>query len=234
MALTIVTSHWNEDLEWLKSSKFPVVLIDKEGAPASWLASQHVVPNKGHETTAYFKYIIENYENLPDHVAFIHGHEHSWHQMHSRPLLEVIESANIQKYEYIPLNNFFRYYGFQDEITGVPETPVFKFKTFWNLLGFPYVPDGAPFLVAPSSQYIVSKRLIQKVPKKTWEAWYHTILMSEPADARIWPVFFDYIQHIIFGEGMILDVKNDWFAFEYTPKYWHQLPEFCNPTPSSS
>lgn len=229
MALTIVTSHWKEDLEWLKNSKFPVVLIDKEGAPPSWLEPQHVVPNKGHETTAYFRYIIENYDSLPERIAFIHGHEHSWHQMHTRPLLEVIESANIQKYDYIPLNNFFRYYGFQDEYTGVPETPYFKFKTFWNFLKFPPIPDGATFLLAPSSQYIVSSRLIRKIPKETWAAWYQVILDSEPADTRTWPVFFDYVQHVIFGENLVIDIKPDWFSFEHEPKFWHLMPELCNP-----
>lgn len=30
--LVIVTAHWNEDLSWLKKSKWPVIVCDKEGA----------------------------------------------------------------------------------------------------------------------------------------------------------------------------------------------------------
>jgi hypothetical protein len=52
--LTIVTSHWKEDLTWLKKSKFPVVLIDKEGADPTCFEAQHVIPNKGFEVSALF------------------------------------------------------------------------------------------------------------------------------------------------------------------------------------
>ena len=87
--INIVTSHWKENLDWLKKSKYPVVLIDKMGADPSWLEPRHIIPvNKGKEVSVYLKFIIENYDNLPDFTAFIHGHETSVHQLFSRPLLE--------------------------------------------------------------------------------------------------------------------------------------------------
>jgi hypothetical protein len=121
MSLTIVTSHWKEDLTWLTRSKFPVVLIDKVGSDQSPLVAQHVVPNLGRECTSYLKYIIENYDNLPEAVAFIHGHETSKHQNHDRPLLEVIEGANWKKYGFIPINNMHVGEGFSNELFLDPE-----------------------------------------------------------------------------------------------------------------
>lgn len=41
----------------------------------------HIVPNRGAEAMGYLTGIIENYHNLPDFVAFMHGHRHSWHMM---------------------------------------------------------------------------------------------------------------------------------------------------------
>jgi len=102
MSLTIITAHWKEDLTWLKNADVPVVLIDKEGAEPSPFVPQHTIPNYGLEASSYLKYIVENYENLPDHVAFIHGHETSVHQNHDRPLLEVSRSqhSKIRLYSY--------------------------------------------------------------------------------------------------------------------------------------
>jgi hypothetical protein len=234
MDLTIVTSHWKENLEWLKKSKFPVVLINKEGADPTCFEPQSTVPNRGYETLAYFKYIIENYENLPGHMAFIHGHETSWHQMHDRPLMEVIECANIQKYEYIPLNNFFRYYHFYDEAPNLESAPSgMKLKTLWYRLGFSPIPDGCMFLLAPSSQYIVSKKRILAIPKNVWQTWYQVILNCSKDDELILTVFFDFVQQVIFDGNLMVNIQPDWFSFKYEPKFWHLMPEFCNPKPSS-
>lgn len=82
--MIIVANHWNEDLEWLKKSKYPVVIIDKVGSALSCFEPTMVLENKGGAESSYFKYIIENYENLPDNVAFLHGHETAYHQRHPR------------------------------------------------------------------------------------------------------------------------------------------------------
>ena len=35
--------------------------------------------NKGNEASVYLKYIIDNYDNLPDFTFFIHDEEYAWH-----------------------------------------------------------------------------------------------------------------------------------------------------------
>ena len=234
MSLVIVTSHWKEDLSWLKKSRFPVVLIDKEGADPTCFEAQHIIPNKGLDAAAYFTYIIENYDNLPDHVAFIHGHETSWHHRHDRPLLEVIESANIQKYEYIPLNNFIRIYGFCDEPKNVDSSPGMKLKSFWNFLNLPPLPDMTKFVIPICSQFIVSRRRILNIPKELWKELLRIVVTAEGDDAKIWPNFFEFIYHIIFSESIELTTHDDWFSFPYTINYWHLIPECCEPKPISS
>ena len=39
----------------------------------------HIIPAMGRESMAYLSAIINNYENLPDMVLFLHGHEMAWH-----------------------------------------------------------------------------------------------------------------------------------------------------------
>jgi hypothetical protein len=95
MSIEICTSHFNEDLGWLEKSPWPVTVVHHEGGtPVDYT---YLIPNVGFETTSYLKYIIERYDSLPDHVAFIHGHETAPHQLGDRPMLDMIRDANIQK-----------------------------------------------------------------------------------------------------------------------------------------
>ena len=72
MSLVIVASHWKEDINWLKKSKFPVILIDKIDSDPSWMKPSYIIEkNTGKEVPSYLIYIIENYENLPERMAFI-------------------------------------------------------------------------------------------------------------------------------------------------------------------
>jgi len=173
MSLTIVTSHWKENLEWLKKSKFPVILIDKEGSDPSCFEPQHIIPNKNNETSSFIKYIIENYENLPDHIAFIHGHENAYHQKHDRPLLEVIEGSNLE-HGYIHLNGWVRFCNFYNE-EGVLNAP-----KLWDDLKLPNKPAlGSILVFQPNSQFIVSKERIRLHSKELYEHIYKVLMNSQ-------------------------------------------------------
>lgn len=221
--LVIVTNHWKEDMEWLKKSKFPVVMIDKEGSAPSCFEPAMVLPNKGGAESSYFKYIIENYDNLPDHVAFIHGHETAYHHYHERPLLEVIEGANLE-HGYIPLNGGVRFYRFRNE-EGVMDLP-----RYWDDLKLPaeMKPDNGAFLgYQPHSQFIVSRERIRRLPKETYEHMYNVMLEEEPewcpcSKAYIGRhyAFLEHIFHIIYGNGKVHYHDPTWFHFEYTPRLW--------------
>jgi nucleoside-diphosphate-sugar epimerase len=227
--LTIVTSHWKEDLAWLKKSKFPVVLIDKEGAAPTCFEPQYVIENKGVDTAVIFTYIIKNYDCLPDHVAFIHGHEKSYHQMHDRHLLEVIESANIHKYGYIPLNNMMRKYQFCNETQNVPEMPGLMLKDRTIKLGIKPLPELYDMNVPIGCQFITSRERIQNVPKATWENWLEALMSPEHQEAKVLPVVFEYILHIILGERPDMEIESDWFSFGYRVNWWHEIPQLCFP-----
>ena len=217
MSLTIVTSHWKEDLTWLTKSKFPVVLIDKEGADPSPFVPQHVIPNLGRESTAYLKYIIENYDSLPEAVAFIHGHETAPHQNHDRPLLEVIEGANWAKYGFIPLGNTHWAEGFLDEF--VPD-PI-RLNTFFQSLCIPTkggIPDkGAPWIYDLGAQFVVTRERILANPKKLYEGWYY-IFNNNLDFTKEFGFIMEKAWHVTFGEDAVHMPQKDWFTFEWKPK----------------
>jgi len=219
MSLTIVTNHWKEDLNWLLKSKFPVVLIDKEGADPSPFVPQHVIPNLGRESTAYLKYIIENYDNLPEAVAFIHGHETAPHQNHDRPLLEVIEGANWQKYGFVPLGNTHWAEGFTDEYVTYKE-PI-RFHTFFRRLCIPlngeFPFEGTPWIFDLGSQFVVSRERILANPKKLYEGWYY-IFNNNLDFTTEFGYIMEKVWHVTFGQGPVNMPQKDWFSFEWESK----------------
>jgi hypothetical protein len=214
--LVIVANHYQENLDWLKKSKWPVVVINKEGADPTDLPVQYTIPNKGFETSGYLKYIVENYDNLPDHIAFLHGHEEAWHQFHDQGLLELIEGANIDKHQFIPLNNFMRWYPFADE--GNPE--IMDIVTYWDRIGFPihmHPPHYFMLRVPIGAQFIVAKERILALPKEQWQHWYDAVM--EDGTKKV-ALFFENVFHICFGEFWRMEMKDDWFKFETKAPMW--------------
>jgi hypothetical protein len=182
MTIEICSSHFNEDLEWLKKSQWPVSIVHHEGgAPVEYT---YIIPNVGLEASAYLKYIIERYDTLPDHVAFIHGHETAWHQQGGRPMLDMIKTANIEKYDYVPLNNSWRCVNSDKQLTDQLE-----FMKANNFIVDPH------FITCCGGQFIVSKKAILSNTKKQYETWFDST--KEPNDA----VCFEMIWHIVFGCG---------------------------------
>lgn len=229
MTLTIVTSHWKEDLEWLKKSPFPVVLIDKVGSAPSHLTPQIITENRGLNLSTFFTYIINNYDSLPEHMAFIHGHEKSYHQMHERRLLDVIAGANISKYGFITLNNIMRKYPFYNEESNVPNTPGLMLKDHWIRLGFKPLPDGYTMHVPVGSQFIVSRERVLRWPKAKWQEWLDLIMTSKNEEEFIWIVVFEYMLHFILGERPDMEIADDWFTFPYHIRWWHEIPQLNYP-----
>jgi len=215
--VTIVTSHWKEDLTWLATqSTFPVVLIDKEGADPGPIVPRHVIPNQGKEASAYLKYIVENYDSLPDRVAFIHGHETSVHQKHTRPLLEVIQASN-PKYGFVPLNNMH----FGGEFADNKKAQIRLF-TFWDRLCLGTtvpsdhaVPEEAgPMVYDLGAQFVVSRERIRRNPKMLYEGWLH-IMTTHPEFADEFALILEGSWHVVFGEPFVHVPQKDWFSFDW-------------------
>lgn len=187
MSLTVVTT------EELTDSKFPVV---------------HVTSALGREAGAYLKYITENYENLPDAMAFIHGHKTGY----GRTLLEVIEGVNWDKYGFVPINNSHTPGSFRDEPWGS------RLYTFFTKLFIPlkgdYLPDiNSPWIYDAGSQFVVTKERILANPKKLYEGWYY-IITTQPDFSEEFADILEKCWHVTFGESHTHMPQKDWFSFD--------------------
>ena len=66
--LVVVICHYQEDLSWTKDLEHPYVVYNKNYKEAHKYAMN--LPNVGFDSIAYFKYIIDMYEFLPNYVCF--------------------------------------------------------------------------------------------------------------------------------------------------------------------
>lgn len=188
-SIVLVTSHFREDLTWLKKSKYPVVLIDHEGAAPSPFKPHAIIPNKGQEGAVYMKYIIDNYYDLPDYIVFLHGHEHAWHQYKDRHILDMIHTVKLSGGDYISLNEFFTDTG--DLLPNITK--------HWHIIE-PWVgkqPAGHG-QSRGSAQFIISRDRILRHPREAYVHWFQTISTSDD-DFNI-GVMFERTWHYIFGE----------------------------------
>jgi hypothetical protein len=201
-SLVIVTSHYNEDLTWLSSEKLqniPVTICSKTRTDTGCN-----MPNKGREVTSYLKYIIDNYDDLPLHIAFIHGHEDSFHQNLERGLIDVItQCANYTRYGYVSLNNYFI-----DDRNLQDNSTMQLLSDEWDEWFREWLQRDPPeyLLHDCCAQFIVSKERIRRLPKKAYSHWYKK-MMTVPYDVEMGYVF-EYIWHIIFGEPDVVDYES--------------------------
>ena len=209
--MEIITCHYKEDITWLKESPYPVNVIHKEGGDIPSIDITYTCPNdnKGDEAVAYLKFIIKRYNTLPDHCVFLHGHEHAHHHQYDKSLLELIECANIEKYDYITLNNSWR------------------FQTVSNLENLQWRPNNKLLLALldnniPSEnlvydangQFIVSK---QYILKNTLE--FYKILYDRLLDETYNGYMFEECWHLLFTHKLIDPPFSDKFNFKYKIKF---------------
>jgi hypothetical protein len=220
LQVTIVVAHYQEDLDWLKSTFHPIVLCDKLGS-----ATSHLVPdtkctqpiNIGREFSSYLKYIIEYYDKLPPFVAFIHGHENAWHQNLPFTLLDGIKRAKIEEYDYISLNNFLHL-----KIPNYPKVSPniwpsgnqikeghYAFDTMekiWPIFeSILHVPFPTYFRYDCGAQFIVSKKAILSNSKETYVKLYELSIDESYNNYEV-GIGFEMIWHMLFSVKKSQDI----------------------------
>lgn len=213
--VVIVTSHFKENLNWLRKSKYRVVLCDKPGASSTPFKADTTCSlsvNRGREASSFLKYIVENYDSLPPYIAFIHGHERAWHQKLPFSILEAIDRARKHDFDYINLNNVEHSKIYSKEM--VQRMPSYAqnyevshighhlLKSTWAevfepILKIPF-PEHLRFMCC--AQFVVSSRAIRKHPKEAYQKLLDFTL--EGPDMRSdWArgVAIEFIWHLLLG-----------------------------------
>lgn len=159
--MLIVTSHYNEDLNWLvKQTYFDFRIYTKNRNKCTDYPSDKIYDcvNKGFEASSYINFIIDNYNQLPDYVAFIHGHEVSDHQIGTT--LDLLISS--PKIDYFSINRK----DLRNQLHEKTTNP--NFYTNWKWVVDNYheiitdIPIPKKLEYTACAQFIVSKKNILK------------------------------------------------------------------------
>lgn len=141
--LIVVICHFKENLEWLKDLKHPYVIYNKN--PENKHKFEINMPNEGFDSAAYIKYIIDNYENLPDYVCFSQDNPF----YHCKDFLEKVNGFDFQS-QFLPLGITY----IRDVESILKTTTAYADKH-----GIKY---KFPIMFTSGNQYIISKDLILK------------------------------------------------------------------------
>jgi hypothetical protein len=166
--LLIVTSHYNEDLSWLiQQDLFDYKIYSKNKNNTSQLPLDKTFfcINKGFEASSYLQFIIDYYNELPNYVAFIHGHKNSYHQVDDT--LNLIKKSPLCDYVSINRKDFKNFLE--------PNSPNEVQKKNWFLVYDNYknlnlnLPTPKKLECTACAQFIVSKNAIHKNNKNFYE-----------------------------------------------------------------
>lgn len=183
--MEICSSHYKEDLEWLRKSKFPVTVVTHEGGDPvpDFIHKVYKIPNEGFEASSYLAFIIKRMTSntLPEYTAFIHGHETSTHQ-HVDNLLDAIE--NHPGVQYYTLNNAWAYKFTDDEDKYV------DVEKFEQLIG----PIPKTVWTDLSAQFVVHRDCIMRHDISFYKNLFKNVKTKRDATSM------EFLWHIIFGQ----------------------------------
>lgn len=227
----VVITHFNHDLAWLAKARHSfnsIILCDKIDSKSIPLEVKNqfdckscpTIPNEGSDTKAILNYIINNYENLNERTAFVHGHETFWHQQNPLGLINAILTARTDKYGFVSLNTKHHPgapYWVYDRRENRGKMVLFMEK-YWEEYFYPYLGNlPQAFAHDCCAQFIVRKDRILKHPKEAYQKWFnlYRILQDKEGDnewgkegkshASYYSYMFEFIWHFIFGEDPVIN-----------------------------
>ena len=197
--IIIVSSHWEENLDWLTDIDKAVVVCGKEGEKTAPIESSPKckTSNNGREASSYLKFIVNNYDNLPKYVAFIHGHESAWHQ--KKNILQLIAENEWKNKGYFTLNGHI-----SGDWNSNHELWPLLYKLWPNYFKDDLKMDCPTHMEHDCcAQFIVSRDRILRHPRNVYEKWLNLALNDYKEyniKDRDMAILFEWIWHIIFGE----------------------------------
>lgn len=163
--------------------------------------------SKGNEAMVYLSYIIDNYDDLPWSVVFVHGHREAWHQ--EDDIVKLIQSLNriaLARQGYISLRCDW-YPSCPAEIRPIHHDSVvwgpnatrkgteLAIEGNWRFL-FPDVKIPNTIASPCCAQFAVTRQAIMKNPKSDYERlrdWLMGSLLEDYLSGRVLEKLWAYI-----------------------------------------
>jgi hypothetical protein len=209
----VIISRYEEDVSWLENYNFDYIIYNK-GSELSSDYNVSNIDNIGNNQRDIFKYIIENYDNLPDVMTFIQGDpfEHckkeKFDKLINNTTFTALESyEDIQQNDaqildesggYMEINNSWyinAHNGTYNQSCAYSSFFEFMLKTFKNYTYEPWV------RFSPGSQYIITKEIAKFYSKKFWEFLMNILYKNNMTEGHIierslWMIFNCYLEPI--------------------------------------
>lgn len=214
----------------VKARRTAVVVASKASENATWLdeyfpewekniyhvddpqAALTVPKNKGRESMVYLTYIIDNYDNFPDNILFIHPTRYQWHNddpdYDGVPMLRHFQLPYLESQGYVNIRCAWTL-GCPREIKPYEEEGEHRaavhaggvYKTAFEQL-FPDVKVPRYVGVSCCAQFAATKEKIRERSVDEYMRWRRWILETELEDSISGRVF-EYSWHMIFGKPAV-------------------------------
>ena len=216
--LALVVSAYRDDLNWLRNVEAIGIKTHVYGRPGAEAPdAEHQLPvNRGDEAAAYFRYLADHYDALPEYVMFVHGHEYAYHaptSMATTCRLDIptqIEAmGGFASLNHDKRGRTVRKYA--DRLMPAPWSPAFLARALAGLYGTaeqPPVSTPTKLAFPASAQFVVSKAAIQKRPRAFYARAYNLSTAATPETCRgrtCGGYFFEQQYHYIFGRAWDFD-----------------------------
>lgn len=165
--------------------------------------------NKGHEAMAYLSYVIDNYENLPLVMAFLHSHRDgflsAWHT--DTPLHDNVDAIRSLNLPFVQQNGYVNLRcnwnpgckeAHRDNAHVTPEV----WADFFSGTSTEELEAPKQIGAACCAQFAVSKDQVRMRPLHDYTRFREWILETEKSDAKSGRVM-EFLWHVIFGKDAV-------------------------------
>jgi len=160
--LEVIVARYNEDVNWIKELNYKSTIYNKN------IEDNHLFSNNlenvGRESHTFFNHIVNNYDNLPEYLAFIQGNPFD----HCKDVVNLINDFDFK--------TEFKELGVLHKLTMEYESINEQVESYSKKIGFDI---KYPIYMTPGAQYIISRRMI----KKNSLEYYKNILNTLSFDA---------------------------------------------------
>lgn len=165
--------------------------------------------NKGHEAMAYLSYVIDNYENLPSVMAFLHSHRDgflsAWHT--DTPLHDNVDAIRSLQLPFVQANGYVNLRcnwnpgckeAHRDNAHVTPEV----WADFFSGTSTEKVAGPQQVGAACCAQFAVSRDQVRMRPLSDYTRFRDWIVETEKSDAKSGRVM-EFLWHVIFGKDAV-------------------------------
>lgn len=188
--LKIIITRFYEDVSWVSTLKHDYIVFNKN--PKDYDKYENNLPDKGLCEHTFFKYIVENYDNLPDYLANVQGNPFD----HFPETVELINAFDFTG-NFLPLGKVY----YRDGKTFIAQA--------LSVAKQANIQCNLPIKYVSGNQFIVSKESILKRSKQS----YIDVLNIYPDKPKThWDFGMEYVLPTILNFADELTPCNKWGA----------------------